>query len=593
MSGTFISILNQGLEYLNQGLGYIVPAIVLLCLLIFIHELGHFLVARYYGVRVETFSLGFGPRIFAITHGETVYCVSAFPLGGYVKMYGDEPGRAIPPEEQKKSYLHKPVGQRIMIALAGPLMNLFFACFLFYFMAQWVGDRAHSPHVGEIQVQSMAYEKGFRPYDKIVSINGKPVKTWDQIKNKIENSTNQSLNFEIQRKNKKLRLSVIPKSSLNDNLFSTADRIGKIHGLHSHLHLPIVGVPPNSPLYKSGLRTGDRILEINGKPLTWFREIEPEILEGLFSDRGRRIKGPCIGYGVLKLSGPGPMHRPCFSRPGRVELKVRRFTDFRKRKNHRDIDIILSATDFKEKRPVLFIPETLIAEVQKDSPAGRAGLKKMDRISKINDQAIQSFDDIVKSVSSYKQGDPPLQIEVQRNESNLIFSIVPRISHLEGPYGETEKRFTIGIIPLLFEMPETFTWKSSDFTEALQRAFQQTWHWSRVTVLSLVRILQNRVSSKNISSFISIGQIAQQSWNLGLDAFLKIMAILSINLFIVNLLPIPILDGGQLLLFTLEAIRGAPLSLKKIEIAQQIGFLILLFLMVFALFNDFNRLFGS
>ena len=174
------------MSILNQGLAYIVPAIILLGLLIFIHELGHFLAAKYFGVWVETFSLGFGPRIFKFIHSETVYCISAFPLGGYVKMYGDEPGKDIPIKDQKKSYLHKPVGQRIVIALAGPLMNLFFAGFLFYIMAQWVGDRALSPHVGEIPVNSTAYERGFRPYDKIVSINEKPVKTWDQIKNRIE-----------------------------------------------------------------------------------------------------------------------------------------------------------------------------------------------------------------------------------------------------------------------------------------------------------------------------------------------------------------------------------------------------------------------
>ena len=361
---------------------------------------------------------------------------------------------------------------------------------------------------------------------------------------------------------KTLELSVTPESSFNDNLFSTADRIGKIHGLKSNLHLPIVGVPYGSPLYQLGLRTGDRILEMDGKALTWFKDIEPGILEGLFSGSGT------------------------------VELKVRRFKDFRKKMKHKDLNIHLSAEDFKKQKTQLFIPETLIAEVQKDSPASRAGLQKMDKISTINGQSIQSFDDIVKSVSSYKVGDPPLEIEVQRGDAPHVFSIVPKMNSLEGQYGETENRFTIGVIPLLFEMPETFLWKSSSFTEALNRAFQQTWHWSRVTVLSLVRIIQSRVSSKNISGFISIGQIAKQSWSLGLGVFLKIMAIISINLFIVNLLPIPILDGGHLLLFTLEAIKGAPISLKKIEIAQHVGFLILLFLMAFALFNDFNRLFG-
>ena len=557
-----LSLFDLALSYLNQGLSYVVPAIILLGLLVFIHELGHFLAAKHYGVGVETFSLGFGPKILKIVHSETVYCISAFPLGGYVKMYGDEPGREIPPEKKEKSFLHKPVSQRIVIALAGPLMNLFLACFIFYIIAQWIGDKALSPFVGEISNRSSAYEKGFRAYDKILSVNNHQIKTWDQVKDVIENSPGEKLDFQIQREGEKISLSVIPKVSTNDNLFSTSDRIGKILGLHSNLHLPIAGVPPDSPLYSAGVRTGDHIMEIEGKSILWFKDIEPMILKKL----------------SIKES---------------IVLKVRRFEDFRSKDHYKDMDIELLSKNLKNRGLKLFIPETLVAEVRKDSPAEQAGLKKMDKISEINSHPIETFQDIVKWVSSYKEGDPPLEIVVQRGGEEKSFTMIPKLTHLEDSFGKSEDRFVIGITPLLFEKPETFIWKSSDFGSAVKRALHQTWRWNKVTVLSLVRILQNRMSSKNIGGFISMGHIAQQSWSFGLGAFLTIMAVLSINLFIINLLPIPILDGGQLLLFTLEAIKGAPLSLKKMEIAQQIGFLIILFLMGFALFNDFNRLFGS
>ncbi|MEM7646757.1 MAG: RIP metalloprotease RseP [Pseudomonadota bacterium] len=547
---------------LNQGLSYIIPFIILIGLLIFVHELGHFLAAKFFNVKVETFSLGFGPKILKFIYGETTYCVSALPFGGYVKMYGDEPGKDVPAELKERSYLHKPVGQRIIVALAGPLMNLFFAGLLFIFVAQ-IGDKALAPQIGEIARNSEAFQNGFRPYDEIKKINGREVKTWDQVKEIIESSGNKKLNFEIARLGDTKNLEVTPPSRANDNLFSTADRIGKVKGLHSRLHLPIVGVSYQSALYEMGLRSGDQIMEIDGESVKWFKDIEPSIFESLNA-----------GGGTAKI-------------------KVKRFKNFRNKDSGEELNFTLHAMNFKSQSLDLFFPEAVIAEVQEDSPAAAAGLLKGDRILSINDNPIVSFDDIITNVSSFKVDGPPLKIEIQRESQNQIFEIVPNMNSLEGQYGEKENRFTIGVFPTLFSVPKTFLWKSPSMKEAVSRSFQQTKHWTNVTLLSFVRIFQNRVSSKNISGIISIGQIAQQSWELGLNAFLKIMAIISINLFILNLLPIPILDGGHLMLFTLEAIKGAPISLKKVEMAQQVGFLIILFLMAFALFNDFSRIFGS
>jgi regulator of sigma E protease len=547
---------------LNQGLAYIVPMIVLLGLLIFVHELGHFLAAKFYKVGVETFSLGFGPKIIKFVRNGTVYCVSALPLGGYVKMFGDEPGKEISDEDRQRSYLHKPVGQRIVIVLAGPLMNLFFAAILFYWIA-WIGDKAVSPTVGEIAPNSVAYETGFRPYDKVVSVNGETVRTWDEIKKTIEQSPGKKLMFSIDRQGETKTIEAKPVSSANDNLFSTADRIGKIKGLTPDLHLPVVGVSPESAIYRAGLRSGDLITAINGQNIKWFKDIEPTVLEALFNEGGR------------------------------VDMVVRRFDDFRKRNDFNELTLNLEAPNFTSQDLGLFIPETMVAEVQEDSPAAAAGLMRMDHIIQINDNKIFSFEDIITNVSTYDPDGEPLSILVQREGEQKIFKIRPQMNSLEGQYGETENRFTIGVVPILLAMPNTFLHKSESVSESAKRALEQTYHWTKVTMLSFVRILQARVSSKNISGIISIGQVAQQSWSLGLNAFLKIMAIISINLFILNLLPIPILDGGHLVLFTLEAIKGSPVSLKKVEIAQQVGFLIILFLMAFALFNDFARIFGS
>jgi regulator of sigma E protease len=143
--------------------------IILLGLLIFVHELGHFLVAKYYKVRVEVFSLGFGKKLFSFRRGETEYCIAALPLGGYVKMYGDDPSAEVSEADRRGSFLHKPVGQRIAIILAGPLMNLLFA-FVLYTAIAMMGERAIFPGLGDIDSKSMAATIGFQSGDTVLEV---------------------------------------------------------------------------------------------------------------------------------------------------------------------------------------------------------------------------------------------------------------------------------------------------------------------------------------------------------------------------------------------------------------------------------------
>lgn len=163
--------MDQLFAFLQNSVAYLVPMIVLLGLLIFVHELGHFLVAKYYKVRVEVFSLGFGPKIFKFKRGDTTYAISAIPLGGYVKMFGDDPTADVPDEQKSVSFTHKPVGQRIAVVLAGPLMNFGFAVLIFAVVAL-IGERTLAPKLGDIDPKSDAYAAGFRSGDVIKKIDG-------------------------------------------------------------------------------------------------------------------------------------------------------------------------------------------------------------------------------------------------------------------------------------------------------------------------------------------------------------------------------------------------------------------------------------
>jgi regulator of sigma E protease len=182
---------------------------------------------------------------------------------------------------------------------------------------------------------------------------------------------------------------------------------------------------------------------------------------------------------------------------------------------------------------------------------------------------------------------------VLREGQSIDLSITPKMTKQMLPTGQEEKRYTIGIAPVVnMAAPETMIVKTDGLGSALVRGTQRTWDVSVMTVMSFVRLFQGQISPKNVGGVISIGQAASETFKIGITQFLAMMAIISVNLFVLNLLPVPVLDGGHLVFYVIEMVKGAPLSLKKMEIAQQVGLAILMSLMIFALFNDFTRLLG-
>lgn len=259
--------------------------IVLLGLLIFVHELGHFLVAKYYKVRVEVFSLGFGPKIFKVKRGETVYAISAIPLGGYVKMFGDDPTADVGTDQKQFAFTHKPVGQRIAIVLAGPLMNLGFAVILFAGVAN-LGEQALAPKLGDIDTETAAYAAGFRSGDTIASVTGDgvnapAVKTWDEFQHIVDASADKALQVSVERAGTGAKevVQVTPKLTANKNVLSWDRQVGEIDGLSYSSRASIVGIRnPESIAGKAGLKTGDVIHSVNGTKMTRWREFK-DVLE--------------------------------------------------------------------------------------------------------------------------------------------------------------------------------------------------------------------------------------------------------------------------------------------------------------------------
>lgn len=538
---------------------------VLLGVLIFIHELGHFLVAKHFNVKVETFSLGFGPKIWKYTRGETTYCVSAIPFGGYVKMFGDEMGGEVHPELQNRSFLHKPIRQRIAIALAGPIMNLILAFVIFVVIA-FVGENVVAPQLGDIEDSSKAFAAGFRSGDKILSINDAPITRWEEVDQTVTRSRDKELTFSVQRETAEEPVTLKATPSPTDGkLFDIGETVGQIEGLDFMSNSSLIGISdPNSILGQLGFKTGDQIVTINTVPVKTLRNLQEAILTAAAADK--------------------------------IVFKVDRH-NLEKEEAPKSMEIVwdLKKIAFPDAPEKLGIqkPELFVGKVQKDSPAEATGIKANDQIVAINDKPMKSFKDIINVVSGYTEATGPLKVNVIREGKPMSFVLTPKMTEFKAEVGPSENRPTIGIQPLKGAYVEYKKWRAPTFIGAFTWAFGKTWYWTKTTVMSFALLMQNKVSPKNLGGFISIGQMAQKSWEIGLDAFLRIMAIISLNLFILNLLPIPVLDGGHILLFTIEAIKGAPVSIKKIAIAQQIGVFFLLFLMAFSLFNDVSRLLGA
>lgn len=347
----------------------IVSVVVLLGILIFVHELGHFLMAKRAGVGVLKFSLGFGPKVVGRKIGETEYLLSLFPLGGYVKLLGESPGDELPEEDLKRSFLRQPVWKRISIVAAGPLFNLLLALLIFT-LVNMIGLPVLTPEVGSLQAGAAAMEAGIKVGDIIVAMDGKAVTKWD--------------------------------------------------------------------------------------------EISEIVMEGR---------------------------------------------------------------------------------------------------------------------------DKPLRITVRRDSSTLDITVTPRPMKTRNLFGEEVESFKIGISP----SPHTVIERRNPLS-AFGAGLLQTWVISKLTVMSLVKVFQGIISPKTLGGPILIAQMAGAQAKEGVVQFLLFMALLSINLAVLNVLPIPILDGGHLLFYGIELVTGREINLRWREMAQQVGFVLLILLMIFVFMMDIERL---
>lgn len=547
---------------LGQIYSTVIPFVILLGILIFVHELGHFAVARWCGVRVEVFSLGFGKKLLSYKKGDTTYCLSLIPLGGYVKMFGEQNGDVVTEAEQHVSFTHKTVWQRIAIVLAGPLMNFFFAILIFGFISA-IGEETRAPVMAEVEESSAAAKMGLKSGDRVVQIGNEEIKSYEDFQKALTKNRNTSVKAIVMspdQQKKDLTLDVT--SAPNPNIFSTDKTVGEIPGILPLARGTVVGLKAGSLAEKAGFKPGDEITEINSQKISKWTDLErlTSTAQTLVFNVDREVNGATEGEKIKS--------KVTFTIPA---------TSLDKNSN-------LASLGFEQ-------PDLFLDQVVKDSPAEKADLHRFDQIISINNEPITKWDQVLNKIKSF-DGKDSLTIKIARDGTEMVKKITPLVTSQMTPQGKEDRRFTVGILPFInYSQPEMVKVKADNLYYAFEKGLSRTWEISTMTVISFVRLFQGEVSHKNIGGMISIGKAAKDSYENGLQSFLMTMGILSVSLFILNLLPIPVLDGGHLVFYGIEAIKGSPLSLKKMEIAQQVGFVLLMGLMVLALFNDFTKFF--
>ncbi len=547
------------------ALGYlythVLPFVILLSILVFVHELGHYLVAVWCGVRVEVFSIGFGKKILSFKRGYTTYCLSLVPLGGYVKMFGEQGSEAVVTEEDKKvSFSHKTPWQRIAIVLAGPMMNFFFAVVVFAVIAQ-VGGPVRAPVVSAVTAGSPASLAGLKAGDKIIEAGSQPIINFEDFQKVLNRNKGADLQVTVQDASgieKKLTLPVV--SIANPNIFSLESQLGQVEGIEPFAQNATVAVVSDSAAYKAGLRTGDEIISVNGEKIRLWTDFQKKFF---------------TAGGDLALE----VERPSMELDENDMPKVKT-----------KLNLSLAQTEIKSAKTIEAFgfdqPSLYLGMIMKGTPAEQAELMMYDKIVSINQKPIAKWADLQELVKSF-DGKEALNVLIIRDGTQILKKITPKVTEITNSFGGTEKSYKVGISPLLnYAEPETIFQRAETPFHALYYGTVRTVDVSVMTFMSFVKLFQGQVSPKNLGGMVSIGKVAKDSFEVGPQAFFMTMGILSVSLFILNLLPIPVLDGGHLVFYTIELIKGSPLSLKKMEVAQQVGFILLLGLMVLAQFND-------
>jgi len=515
--------------------------IIFLGPLVFFHELGHFFFARLFGVRVEVFSIGFGPKILKYKKGDTEYAWSLIPLGGYVKMFGDNPllKDEIPEEDRKFTFTHKTKWQRFWIVMGGPLANFILAYFIFYALLV-AGERIPEIRIGVLDKTNILYEKGFRSGDVIKKVKGNPVYN--------------------------------PSDVIVEGQAEISGVVVNRNGSEVAIPSPVSGKDfqesfAKSPLMRAPVVVNDKgvrfAVSFDSTSVNWDKSLDQ------FNDDNR---SELFFYSIKK------------------DATVKKGDSYAMLKTEKDYSNKIELDSTKDKvlqlRERGFYPaDLMIKSVNMKSPADKAGLREGNVILGVNGVNLNSFYDLRNAIDKANEG--PVTINIIADGQEREIRVTPDIKESNGKKIKLIGVYSAGV----FQGIRFFHTNSRGLINSLYYAFPRTWESIVKTFDGFKKLITAEVSAKNIGGPLAIGKVATDSFNTSFSYFFQLMALISINLGIINLFPIPVLDGGHIMFIFLEILNGGPVSRRKMEIAQQLGLSLLLMLMIGALYNDVVRFF--
>lgn len=531
--------------------------------LVFVHELGHFIVAKLLGVKVLRFSIGFGPRLLWWTRGETEYRISALPLGGYVKMAGDVPGEEPTPEDRGRGFYEQQPWKRIVIGVAGPASNFLFPVLLFTLV--WItqnGAVIPGAAVGAVVPGSAAERAGLQPGDRILTVaapgqGARELRAWPDLVRAISDHPGERLAVVVDRGGRTEALEVVPETEERFNGVET-ERRGVI-GITPTWPAPVVA--PVAPGAAGPLAPFDEVTKVDGVAVAHFGEI------------GR----------AFAAAGCRP-----------VDLEVRRGEG-----DARALLLLAGVPTCAGDRPSIVSVQkevsAVVGRVEAGSPAAQAGLARGDVITAVDGRPIRTFRDLDSLEGTLKPGVPIAlslsgdrtvrfapQTELVKDRSTgekvqqfvLGFGSVTPAPAFPGALDVTRVRFERGL------------------GEIVAAAAGETWHMTRLTAVGIAKILTGQISHRQVGGIITLFDQSAEAAAAGLGTLLFWMALVSVNLGIMNLLPIPVLDGGHIVAALVEQVTRRPLSMRVREVATYVGLLLLGLLMILAFRNDIVRMMG-
>jgi regulator of sigma E protease len=545
-------------------LSWIAAVAVLLGVLILVHELGHFVFAKLFDVKVLRFSLGFGPKLFGFTWGETEYRLSLFPLGGYVRLLGEDPGEPIPPKDRPRALAAKPLWQRYTVVIAGPAFNLILP--LFIYIVHYAGQRTLlPPTIGTVLPNLPAASAGLMPGDKVESVDGRRVRYWEELERIISDSAGKTMRFSIRRGPDAEERDVTPIEIVRSGPFRAKERVGWI-GVSPRFHLPEVGVlDPSSPAAQAGLRTFDFITAVNGVPVVTWTEFAKAIERaGASPLRLNYVRGgySAVPFAHIEIEEPGSA----------VVIPVAVFDAVGKR--HYETGLVSA--------------EMFVFSVEPGSPADKIGLRRGDQILSIDGEVLPHWDVLRERLAAHPDRDFRLGwISSAGIKHEATFRQEVR-SEMDA-YRQEEQHLVFGALNRLAWKTDAPVPITNRFGYSVGHAFEQTGQIITTMIYGFGEIVRGRVPLTTLGGPIMIGYAAGVAAEQGIDQYLWLMALISINLGLLNFLPVPILDGGLLVFFTLELFKRRPPSPRAREIATYVGLVVVVTLMLFALRNDVVR----